>query len=441
MKKYLVKKDEKMKNNIKIILTGLLFVSLAFSGGLNNAEKKIQIYVDTHTEEAISLVEKVVNINSGTLNIDGNKTVGKIFQAELDQLGFNTYWVTYPETVKRSGHLFAEMRGGKGKKIVMIGHLDTVFEPDHPFQKFTRKGDTAYGPGVSDMKAGDVSMIYAMKALDNVDVLKDLNLTLVFIGDEEKTGGPPSIVRKELIEAGKWADIGLGFEGAHGLNTGTVARRSSSSWMLTTTGIQGHSSQIFKEKLGYGAIFEAARIVNAFREELVGEEYLSFNPGTIVGGTDVDYDPVTARGTTFGKTNVVSQSVTVHGGIRAISTEQLDKAMANMKDIASQNLPGTTAKIEFKTSYPPMAPTKANYALLDKFESVNVDLGYGQLEPLDPGKRGAADISFVAPHVDASLAGMGPDGSGEHSENESLDLTSFPKTTARAAILIYRLTR
>ena len=430
-----------MKINIKIILMGIFFVSFAFSDGLNKAEKKIKKYVDSHTEEAIDLVEKVVNINSGTLNIDGNKTVGKIFQAELDQLGFNTYWVTYPQTIKRSGHLFAEMRGGKGKKIVMIGHLDTVFEPDHPFQKFTRDGDTAYGPGVSDMKAGDVSMIYAMKALDNVGVLKDLNLTLVFTGDEEKTGGPPSIVRKELIEAGKWANIGLGFEGAHGLNTGTIARRSSSSWMLTTTGIQGHSSQIFKDKLGYGAIFEATRIVNAFREELVGEEYLSFNPGNIVGGTDVDYDPVTARGTTYGKTNVVSQSVTVHGGIRAISAEQLDKAMTNMKDIAAQNLPGTTAKIEFKTSYPPMAPTKANYALLDKFESVNVDLGYGQLEPLDPGKRGAADISFVAPHVDASLAGMGPDGSGEHSENESLDLTSFPKTTARAAILIYRLTR
>ena len=426
---------------MKIILTGLLFVSLALSDGLSKAEKTIQTYVDKHMEEAIDLVEKVVNINSGTLNIEGNKTVGKIFQAELDQLGFNTYWVTYSETVKRSGHLFAEMRGGKGKKIVLIGHLDTVFELDHPFQKFTRDGDTAYGPGVSDMKAGDVSMIYAMKALDNVGVLKNLDLTLVFIGDEEKTGGHPSIVRKELIEAGKWANIGLGFEGAHGLNTGTIARRSSSSWMLTTTGIQGHSSQIFKDELGYGAIFEAARIVNAFREELVGEEYLSFNPGTIVGGTDIAYDPVTARGTTFGKTNVVSQAATVHGGIRTISTEQLDKAMTMMKDIASQNLPGTTAKIEFKTSYPPMAPTKQNYALLDKLESVNVDLGYGKLEPLDPGKRGAADISFVAPHVDASLAGMGPDGFGEHSDKEGLDLTSFPKTTTRAAILIYRLTR
>ena len=423
------------------ILTGSLFVSLVFSGGLSKTEKKIQKYVEKHSEEAIDLIEKVVNINSGTLNIDGNRTVGKIFQAELDQLGFNTYWVTYPENIKRSGHLFAEMRGGKGKRIVLIGHLDTVFEPDDPFQRFIRDGDTAYGPGVADMKAGDVSMIYVMKALDKVGVLKNLELTLVFTGDEEKTGGPPSVVRKELIEAGKWANIGLGFEGAHGMNTGTVARRSSSSWRLTTTGIQGHSSQIFKDELGYGAIFEAARIVNAFREELLGEEYLSFNPGIIVGGTDIAYDPVTARGTTFGKTNVVSQAATVHGGIRTISTEQLDRAMASMKDIVSQNLPGTTARIRFRTSYPPMAPTKANYALLDELESVNMDLGYGELKPLDPGKRGAADISFVAPHVDASLAGMGPDGFGEHSEKEGLDLTSFPRTTTRAAIVIHRLTR
>ena len=430
-----------MNINTRIILPGLLFVSLAFSGGLNKHEKKIQLYVEKHTEEAIALLEKVVNINSGTLNIEGNKTVGKVFQAELDQLGFNTYWVTYPKTIKRSGHLFAEMRGGKGKRIVLIGHLDTVFEPDDPFQRFIRDGDTAYGPGVADMKAGDVSMIYVMKALDKVGVLKNLELTLVFTGDEEKTGGPPSVVRKELIEAGKWANIGLGFEGAHGMNTGTVARRSSSSWRLTTTGIQGHSSQIFKDELGYGAIFEAARIVNAFREELLGEEYLSFNPGIIVGGTDIAYDPVTARGTTFGKTNVVSQAATVHGGIRTISTEQLDRAMASMKDIVSQNLPGTTARIRFRTSYPPMAPTKANYALLDELESVNMDLGYGELKPLDPGKRGAADISFVAPHVDASLAGMGPDGFGEHSEKEGLDLTSFPRTTTRAAILIHRLTR
>ncbi|MGY8781036.1 MAG: M20/M25/M40 family metallo-hydrolase, partial [Fidelibacterota bacterium] len=201
----------------------LLTLSIAFGQSLSKEEKTIQLYVEMHTDEAIALLEKVVNINSGSLNIKGNKKVGNIFQKELDKLGFKTYWVTYPSDVKRSGHLFGEMRGGKGKKIVMVGHLDTVFEPDHPFQRYSRDGDTAFGPGVSDMKGGDISMIYAMKALKNVGILKDLNLTLVFIGDEEKMGAPPDIVRKELIDAGIWADIGLGFEGAHGMNTGTIS--------------------------------------------------------------------------------------------------------------------------------------------------------------------------------------------------------------------------
>ena len=425
-----------MKHTLILIIT----LSFGFGQSLNQNEKEIQKFVEKNTNEAIDLLEKIVNINSGSLNIKGNQKVGKILQKDLDKLGFNTYWVTYPKEVKRSGHLFAEMRGGKGKKITMVGHLDTVFEKDHPFQNFLRQGNKAYGPGVDDNKSGIVSMLYVMKALDHIGKLKDMNLTLVFIGDEEKLGAHSSIVRKELIDAGKWADIGLGFEGATGIETGTIARRSASSWILTTTGIQGHSSQVFSETLGYGAIFEASRIINSFREKLAEEEYLTFNPGVIVGGTDTNYDPVNAKGIAFGKTNVVSQSVTVHGGIRTISIKQLEGAIKSMEKIASNNLPGTTAKIEFKTSYPPMEPTKANYALLDKLEEVNLALGYGNLEPLDPSKRGAADISFIAPYVDAALAGMGPDGQGAHSADEWLDLTSFPKTTTRSAILIYRLT-
>ena len=425
-----------MKHTLILIIT----LSFGFGQSLNQNEKEIQKFVEKNTNEAIDLLEKIVNINSGSLNIKGNQKVGKILQKDLDKLGFNTYWVTYPKEVKRSGHLFAEMRGGKGKKITMVGHLDTVFEKDHPFQNFLRQGNKAYGPGVDDNKSGIVSMLYVMKALDHIGKLKDMNLTLVFIGDEEKLGAHSSIVRKELIDAGKWADIGLGFEGATGIETGTIARRSASSWILTTTGIQGHSSQVFSETLGYGAIFEASRIINSFREKLAEEEYLTFNPGVIVGGTDTNYDPVNAKGIAFGKTNVVSQSVTVHGGIRTISIKQLEDAIKSMEKIASNNLPGTTAKIEFKTSYPPMEPTKANYALLDKLEEVNLALGYGNLEPLDPSKRGAADISFIAPYVDAALAGMGPDGQGAHSADEWLDLTSFPKTTTRSAILIYRLT-
>ena len=216
-----------MKKQYTILMIGLTLICTGYANGLTKTEKKIHNYVEKHSDEAINLLEKVVNINSGSLNIGGNRKVGAIFQRELDKLGFRTYWVTYPDSIKRSGHLFAEMRGGKGKKIVMVGHLDTVFELDHPFQKFSRNGNTAYGPGVTDMKSGDVSLLYTMKALHHIDALKDMDLTLAFIGDEEKLGAHSSIVRKELISAGKWADIGLGFEGAHGMETGKIARRSS----------------------------------------------------------------------------------------------------------------------------------------------------------------------------------------------------------------------
>ena len=432
-------------NAKKFILSLIIFLLFnqtnVASQDLSKEELQLQKYINTYSDEAIQLLEKIVNINSGTLNIKGNRKVGNIFKKELDKLNFKTYWVTYGKEVERAGHLFAEMRGGKGKKIILIGHLDTVFEKDHPFQTFKREGDKAYGPGVADMKSGDVSILYIMKALDHIGVLEKMNLTIVLTGDEEKLGASPAIVRKELVDAGKWADIGLGFEGTYGMDTGTVSRRSSSSWILTTTGIQGHSSQVFSDRLGYGAIFESSRILDGFRTQLSEEQYLTFNPGVIVGGTSTQFDPVLAQGSAFGKTNVVSQTVTVHGGIRTISSDQLETAIKSMKKIVSNNLPGTTAKIEFKRSYPPMEPKSANYELLEKLEKINKALGYGPITPLDPSRRGAADISFVAPYVDAALAGMGPDGHASHSSEEWLDLSSFPITSTRAAIFIYRLTR
>ena len=430
------------KKFIQSLIIFLLFNQTnVASQELSKEELQLQKYINTYSDEAIQLLEKIVNINSGTLNIKGNRKVGNIFKKELDKLNFKTYWVTYGKEVERAGHLFAEMRGGKGKKIILIGHLDTVFEKDHPFQTFKREGDKAYGPGVADMKSGDVSILYIMKALDHIGVLEKMNLTIVLTGDEEKLGASPAIVRKELVDAGKWADIGLGFEGTYGMDTGTVSRRSSSSWILTTTGIQGHSSQVFSDRLGYGAIFESSRILDGFRTQLSEEQYLTFNPGVIVGGTSTQFDPVLAQGSAFGKTNVVSQTVTVHGGIRTISSDQLETAIKSMKKIVSNNLPGTTAKIEFKRSYPPMEPKRANYKLLEKLEKINKALGYGAITPLDPSRRGAADISFVAPYVDAALAGMGPDGHASHSSEEWLDLSSFPITSTRAAIFIYRLTR
>jgi glutamate carboxypeptidase len=409
--------------------------------GLSPEELEMVRFLDEHSEEAFSLLERVVNINSGTMNFEGVREVGRVFREEFDRLGLETRWIDFPATVNRAGHLFAQGPGSEGPKILLIGHLDTVFEADSPFQEFTRVGNEARGPGVADMKGGDVVILYALKALQSIGALTEGSIVVALTGEEESPGMPLTVSRRELVEAGKWADVALGFEGGvreEGTEFATVARRSSTDWTLEVQGTMGHSSRIFSEELGAGAIFEAARILNAFYEEVRGEEFLTFNAGTILGGTDVRYDIETTRGSVFGKTNVVPRQVVVHGGIRTISHEQLESARARMAKIVAGSLPGTTSSISFSDGYPPMAPTEANYALLAHYSDVSRDLGYGPLQPLDPGQRGAADISFVAPFTPA-LAGMGPYGSGSHSPGERVELESVTVAAKRAAILIYRL--
>ncbi len=413
------------------------------SQGLDANESAIVAWSEAHTEEAIDLLETLVNINSGSLNKQGVRDVGAVLRPELDTLGFETRWIDQPVEMKRGSHLFGKREGKRGKKILLIGHLDTVFEPEDAFQTFARDGSTATGPGVEDMKSGDVIIIYALKALRHAGVLAGSHIMVAFTGDEESTGKPVSVSRKDLIEAGQWADVALGFESgidSDGREWATISRRSSSGWCLEVTGKQAHSAGIFNDRTGAGAIFEAARILSSFYEEVRGEQYLTFNAGTIMGGTVVDGGCEQAQGSVFGKTNVVPNRVVVRGGMRTISDRQLQHARQAMRVVVAQNLPVTEASITFTDSYPSMAPTGGNRRLRDMLSSINQDLGREAMPILDASKRGAADISFVAPYTDG-LAGMGAYGKGGHTPNESLDLDSIPIAIQRAAILIYRLTR
>lgn len=413
------------------------------SQALDDTESSIVSFSEAHVEEAIDLLEKLVNINSGSLNEEGVREVGAVLRAELDGLGFETRWVDMPREMQRGGHLFGERYGDRGKKVLLIGHLDTVFEPDDPFQSFQREGSRATGPGIADMKSGNVIIIYALKALKQAGVLDGMPIVVAFTGDEESTGKPLEVSRKDLIEAGKWADVALGFEqgvDSDGKEWTTIARRSASSWCLEVTGRQAHSSGIFNERTGAGAIFEAARILNSFYEEVRGEEYLTFNAGTIMGGTDVTGDCTSPGGQVFGKTNVVPNRAIVRGGIRTISQAQLDRARDAMRAVVARSLPVTEASISFIDSYPAMAPTDGNKQLSAMLSQVNQDIGREPMPVLDASRRGAADISFVAPYTDG-LAGMGAYGKGGHTPHESLDLDSLPVAIQRAAILMYRLSQ
>ncbi len=418
----------------------LLLTSFSFAQKLSKNEKKILKTIEANNTDAITFLKDVVIINSGTMNHSGVKKVGMIFKEAYDNIGFNTKWIDMSE-VNRSGHLFAEISPKKvqGKKLLLIGHLDTVFEENSPFQEFTMVNDSiAHAPGGNDMKGGDIIMLYALKALAENGLLKNAQIIAAYTGDEEHSGKPISISRIDLVEAAKRSDVALGFETSTGFNNATVARRGSSGWKVKVKGKRAHSSGIFNKNVGAGAIFEISRILNEFYTKVKGEEYLTFNPGMILGGTNLNLKEELSKGTAFGKSNVVAQTAYVSGGLRFISEEQKEIARIKMREIVSNNLPHTSAEVSFTDSYPAMGPTKGNNQLLQLLDRVSKDLNQGGVEAYDPGKRGAADVSFVAEYVDC-LDGLGAMGNGAHTPKETVNLNTIEDLTKRTAILIYRL--
>lgn len=403
------------------------------------AEQVILSTVTAEHERHIDLLERMVNINSGTLNLPGVRAVGDVVRAELEPLGFEVRWIDMAET-GRTGHLIAT-HAGPGRNILLIGHLDTVFETDSPFQTFVRDGSRATGPGIGDDKGGVVVIIAALRAMQAAGTLEQANITVVLTGDEERPGAPLSIARRDLIAAGRVADYALEFEGLivnDGQDYATVARRSSSSWTLTTHGRTGHSSGVFNDTLGYGAIYEMARILDTFRAELP-EPNLTFNVGVLAAGTPAVIDSDGFRVQASGKTNVVPEIAIARGDLRTLTPEQDARVRARMVAIVEDHLPLTSAELVFaEDGYPPMAPTDGNRALLAALNAVNRDLGLPEMIELPPAQRGAADSGFVAADVD-TLAGLGAAGSGSHAEGESLDLDSLVRQAQRAAVLIGRL--
>jgi glutamate carboxypeptidase len=427
-------------------LSGLLLVAVfavvqSSASGLSADERALAGYVDAHNAEALTLLERVVNINSGTQNFEGVREVGRLFRAELDALGFKTRWVDGAR-FKRAGHLVAE-HPGAGPKILLIGHLDTVFERDSPFQKLERIDErTARGPGIIDMKGGDVVMIQALKALQASGALTSMHVVVVMTGDEEDSGDPLNLAREALIAAAKGADFAVGFEDGPGdPKLAVTARRGTTGWEVRVTGKPAHSSQIFREDVGYGAIYEMARILNGFREKMAGEAHLTFNPGVLFGGTSVEFDPVQLRGSAFGKTNVVAEHSTVSGDLRTLSTSQLEQAKKTMREIVAASLPHTQSAITFDEGYPPMAPTEGNAKLLAMYDQASRDLGFGTVMAVSPDRAGAADVSFVAGEVKSILDGVGLMGHDDHTAKETADLSTLPSQTKRAAVLLHRLGR
>jgi glutamate carboxypeptidase len=424
---------------IATALAAALLLAGAAHAQLTENEQRIVAAVKQRTPAALELLEKSVRINSGTLNPEGVRAVGDIYRAELDALGFKTRWIDMPPAMKRAGHLVA----AQGKRLLLLGHLDTVFEKGSSVPLWERQGERVRGQGVNDMKGGDVIMIEALRALKAVGVLDRANIEIMFTGDEERGGEPLQLARADMVAMGKRADYALSFEGSNkrnGVDTASIARRSSGGWVLKVKGKPAHSMGVFSAQSGYGAIYETARILNAFREQVI-EPSLTFNPGLVFGGTDISYAEDKATASAFGKANVIARDAQVLGDLRYLSPEQGARARQKMQAIvASGNLPGTSATISFSESYPPMPPTEAGAKLVELYSKASQDAGLGRIEILDPSLRGAGDVQFVAPYT-VGIDGLGAQGRGSHTDDEDLEIASIERGAVRAALLIYRLTQ
>jgi glutamate carboxypeptidase len=424
---------------IKLLTLFMCLSTSVFAQQLSDTEKKLIELIDKNYAETLALLEETVNINSGTFNLEGVREVGKVFEREFSKIGFQTEWIALPDSLRRAGHFVATKRGNSGKKLFFIGHLDTVFEKDMPFYPFTMVDEnTAKGQGVNDMKGGNVMVFATLKALGELGLLEDKTITVYFTGDEENAGDPSWVSRLDFVERAKLHDYALGYETAQGFNIATVARRGASGWTLKTTGRQVHSSAVFRETVGYGAIYEAVRVLNQFREVLAGEQYLTFNPGQIIGGSDISYDEMSGEGKALGKTNIVAREAFVTGDLRFLGEDQKEAAREKMRKIVASNLNGTTAEIEFKDGIPSMPPTEGNMALVKVLDGVSQEMGFGEVRAGDPGSRGAGDISYVAEFLDC-IDGIGASGTGAHSPSETINMKEYPNLIKRSTLFVYRL--
>jgi glutamate carboxypeptidase len=423
------------------VILFFLFPQLALSS-LSSEEVKITQYIERQSETSYQLLKKIVEINSDSLNIQGVRQVGDVLKKELESLGLSTRWVKMPIEMGRAGHLFASTTGKSGKKILLIGHLDTVFEKNSAFQKLYKDGNYIYGPGVNDMKGGLVAIMFALKALKELGVLKDTQITVAFIGDEENPGEPIETARAELVSVAKGMDYALGFEyGMKSLNYATIARRGYNNWELKLKAKRGHSSRIYSKEFGVGANNLLALFLEEGMKAAQSIDGITFNPAIVSGGSELKINQQKHNATSSAKNNVIAESAYARGDIRNLTHQDYDNFKKKLMKIVDQLPEPKQAVLSFHEGAPPMAQKQGNLELLAKLSQVSEDLGFGKVQALDPKLRGAADTSYVADHVGGVIDGIGLLGDGAHSFEERIDAESFQKIMKRTAVLLYRLTR
>jgi glutamate carboxypeptidase len=373
-------------------------------------------FVETREQEVLSLLESLVNVDSGTHDKAGVDRMSQVLSARLEALGFAVERV--PQT-QYGDHLLARKAGSGKQKLLFIGHMDTVFpQGTAAARPFKTDSVRAYGPGVADMKGGLVCLIYALAALRaaHPTVYDELAMT-VLLNSEEEILSPTS---RPTIEAeARRADAVCVFEPARPGGECVVARKGVGKYWLKVRGRAAHAGS--QPELGRSAILEMAHKTVALHGLTDFDTGVTVNVGVVRGGE---------------RSNVVAEEATAEIDLRAPTRADADRADRAIRAIAdAATLHGTSAEITGGLFFPPMEQSDGSRRLFRLWREAGADLGLDLKGVSTGGGSDGNHTSQFAPTLD----GMGPVGSDAHSDREHMDIASLFERIKVTALFLARL--
>ena len=425
-------------HNIFLLLSSVILFTLpshaqdTVEPSLNSEEQALIFWLDSQEDNMLEMLERITNINSGSLNKAGINELASIFSDELKQLGF-TLSSLAGETIEMpscpgsdynidvADHVLAS-KNGSGPKLLMMGHLDTVFPPNSPFQKFSRKGDSMYGPGVSDMKGGLVVMLYALKALTEHGPLPTKAITVLLNSDEE-IGSLSS--RKYLEEQAVLHDWGLVYE-ASGNDRLIRERKGLGQARFVVHGRASHAGGAHQQ--GRSAIKELAYKIVQIEDMTDYEAGVTVNVGVVSGGE--------AR-------NTIAPCAEALVDLRYLDTQQGIDALVQFDEIFNKatsypkDSSGITTESWANLHRPAKIATPESDYLLNKTLAIGRLLGQ-ELGVGDSG--GGTDGSLTQAVGLPTPDSLGSAGSGAPSNREQGRVSSLVERAKLSAVLIRRLT-
>ncbi|HEX5262908.1 MAG TPA: glutamate carboxypeptidase [Phenylobacterium sp.] len=365
-------------------------------------DAKVWAAADALRPEQLKLLEKVVNIDSGTGDVDGGRKVAGVLTAQLKALGFAVESVP-AEAPGLPENTVATLRGAGKGRILLIGHIDTVFGPGTVAKRpFRVDAEKAYGPGVSDEKGGVVEGVYALKILHDLG-FKDFKQIVFLIETSEEQGstGTQALIAKLVADA----DVELNLEPGDTPDVLTVWRKSSATFRIDVEGRAAHAGIAPQE--GRNAAIELIHQIQLDDVFPKSGDGLTANLTLMEAGT---------------RANIIPEHASAQINVRVRDKADYDKVRAALeKNAATTIVPDTKVTIarSGEKVFPPLSINPGTEELADRAQAIYAGLG---MKIARGGNGGASESALAADGGIPALDGLGPAAGGFHSDSEYLVL-------------------